>query len=226
MKYHNVTEAEFIERPNRFIAKVKTGGRQETVHVKNTGRCRELLLPGVRVYLSRSENPARKTNYDLIAVERPDGMLFNIDSQAPNAVVKEWLTAQGIRLIRPEYPWGESRIDFYLEHQRADGTPWRMLMEVKGCTLEREGIGFFPDASTERGVKHLRELIRARKEGFRAAAVFVMQADGMKTVLANRDTHPAFADALEEAAAAGVEILCLPCHVEPDRLEITGSLKL
>ena len=169
MKYHNVTEAEFIERPNRFIAKVKTGGRQETVHVKNTGRCRELLLPGVRVYLSRSENPARKTNYDLIAVERPDGMLFNIDSQAPNAVVKEWLTAQGIRLIRPEYPWGESRIDFYLEHQRADGT---------------------------------------------------------KTVLANRDTHPAFADALEEAAAAGVEILCLLCHVEPDRLEITGSLKL
>ncbi len=226
MKYKNVISAGFIDRPNRFIANVCIDGRRETVHVKNTGRCRELLLPGVRVFLAPSCNPARKTKYDLIAVERPDGMLFNIDSQAPNAVVKEWLQAQGIGRILPEYTSGDSRLDFYLEHCGKDGEPWKMLMEVKGCTLEREGIGYFPDAPTERGVKHLHELTKAVKGGHRAAVVFVMQADGMKRVLPNRATHPAFAEALEEAEREGVRIICLPCHVEPDRLEAAGGIFL
>ena len=153
-------------------------------------------------------------------------MLFNIDSQAPNTVVKEWLQAQGIRQIRPEHTYGESRIDFYLEHGDEGGENWKMLMEVKGCTLERDGTGYFPDAPTERGVKHLRELIRAVEEGYRAAVVFVMQADGMRTVLPNRQTHPAFAEALEDAERAGVQVLCLPCHVEPDRLEAAGNIFL
>ena len=226
MRYQNVIPAEFIDRPNRFIANVSIGGQRETVHVKNTGRCRELLIPGVQVFLEPSGNPARKTKYDLIAVRRPDGMLFNIDSQAPNTVVKEWLQAQGIRQIRPEHTYGESRIDFYLEHGDEGGENWKMLMEVKGCTLERDGTGYFPDAPTERGVKHLRELIRAVEEGYRAAVVFVMQADGMRTVLPNRQTHPAFAEALEDAERAGVQVLCLPCHVEPDRLEAAGNIFL
>ena len=226
MRYPNTIAAEFIDRPNRFIAHVRIDGRPETVHVKNTGRCRELLLPGAEVFLSLSDNPTRKTRYDLIAVRRPDGVLFNIDSQAPNAVVKEWLQAQGVGKIRPEFSVGDSRIDFYLEHFDENGAPWKMLMEVKGCTLEREGVGYFPDAPTERGVKHLRELIRATEEGYRAAVAFVMQSDNMKTVLPNRQTHPAFAEALEEAERAGVRILCLPCHVEPDRLEIAGGITL
>ena len=226
MRYPNTIAAEFIDRPNRFIAHVRIDGRPETVHVKNTGRCRELMLPGAEVFLSLSDNPARKTRYDLIAVRRPDGVLFNIDSQAPNAVVKEWLQVQGVRKIRPEYSVGDSRIDFYLEHFDESGAPWKMLMEVKGCTLEREGVGYFPDAPTERGVKHLRELIRATEEGYRSAVAFVMQSDNMKIVVPNRQTHPAFAEALEEAERAGVKILCLPCHVEPDRLEIAGGILL
>ena len=226
MRYPNTIAAGFIDRPNRFIAHVRIDGRPETVHVKHTGRCRELLLPGAKVFLSLSDNPARKTRYDLIAVRRPDGVLFNIDSQAPNAVVKEWLQAQGVGKIQPEFSVGDSRIDFYLEHFDENGVPWKMLMEVKGCTLEREGVGYFPDAPTERGVKHLRELIRATEEGYRAAVAFVMQSDNMKTVVPNRQTHPAFAEALEEAERAGVRILCLPCHVEPDRLEIAGGITL
>ena len=226
MRYDNISAARFIDRPNRFIAHVELAGRSEVCHVKNTGRCRELLLPGAEVFLSLSDNPTRKTRYDLIAVRRPDGVLFNIDSQAPNAVVKEWLQAQGVRKIQPEFSVGDSRIDFYLEHFDESGAPWKMLMEVKGCTLEREGVGYFPDAPTERGVKHLRELIRATEEGYRAAVAFVMQSDNMKTVVPNRQTHPAFAEALEEAERAGVRILCLPCHVEPDRLEIAGGITL
>ena len=226
MRYQNVRSAGFIDRPNRFIANVCIDGHGETVHVKNTGRCRELLLPGAEVFLSLSDNPTRKTRYDLIAVRKTNGMLFNIDSQAPNAVVKEWLQAQGIRHIQPEHSYGNSRFDFYLEHQGSDGEPWKMLMEVKGCTLEREGIGYFPDAPTERGVKHLRELVKAVEAGYRAAVVFVMQADSMRTVLPNDETHPAFGEALREAENAGVRVLCLPCHVEPDRLEIVGGVLL
>ena len=221
MRYAKVIRGRFLERPNRFIARVELSGVPETVHVKNTGRCRELLLPGAEVWLAAAENPARKTRYDLIAVRKADGVLFNIDSQAPNQLVREWLETQGFDRVIPEYRYGQSRIDFCLER---GGERW--LVEVKGCTLERDGIGYFPDAPTERGTRHLRELAAAVSEGWRAAAVFVMQADGMETVLPNTETDPAFAAALEDAARAGVRILSLPCHVEPDRLEIVGTLRL
>jgi sugar fermentation stimulation protein A len=217
MNYGKVIRGEFISRPNRFIAHVNIGGEETVVHVKNTGRCRELLIPGAEVYLEEASNPNRKTKYDLIAVRKSNGVLFNIDSQAPNAVVKEWLERQNIARIVPEYRYGDSRIDFFLENETED---WKMLIEVKGCTLERGGIGYFPDAPTERGVRHLHELMKARKEGYDAAIAFVMQADGMKKVLPNDETHPAFGKAFREAQAAGVKVLYLPCHVEPDSLEI------
>ena len=215
MKYDNITEGIFIDRPNRFIAHVETGGKRETVHVKNTGRCRELLLPGAKVWLTEPGTPGRKTRYDLIAVQKDNGMLFNIDSQAPNRVVKEWLEKQDFDLIYPEYSYGSSRIDFYMERDEK-----RYLMEVKGCTLEIGGIGFFPDAPTERGVKHLRELGRAAAEGIHAIAAFVIQMDGVTEVRPNIVTHPEFGEALREAELAGVSILPLPCHVEPDSLVI------
>lgn len=221
MKYSNICRGLFVERLNRFIAVVEIDGQKETVHVKNTGRCRELLVPGAEVWLSRSDSLARKTKYDLIAVRKNGGVLFNIDSQAPNAVVGEWLAAQDFDRIVPEYRFGQSRIDFYMER----GVE-RWLLEVKGCTLERDGIGYFPDAPTERGTRHLRELTAAAAAGFHAAVAFVMQADGMRTVLSNWETDPAFAEAMHAAEAAGVQILRLPCHVEPDRLEIVGNLLL
>ena len=161
MKYGKIVEGKFIDRPNRFIAHVEIAGKAETVHVKNTGRCRELLLPGAAVRLEQSDNPARKTLYDLVAVYKDRIGWINIDSQAPNKVVKEWLEAQDYDVVRPEYTYGNSRIDFYLEKGEH-----KILMEVKGCTLEINGIGYFPDAPTERGVKHLRELAAARQEGY------------------------------------------------------------
>ena len=218
MKYQNTCRGLFVERPNRFVAIVEIAGQKETVHVKNTGRCRELLVPGAEVWLSRSDSPARKTKYDLIAVRKNGSVLFNIDSQAPNAVVGEWLAVQDFDRIVPEFRFGQSRIDFYMVR---GGERW--LLEVKGCTLERNGIGYFPDAPTERGARHLRELTVAAAAGFHAAVAFVMQADGMKTVLPNRDTDPAFAEAMHAAEEAGVQILYLPCHVEPDKLEIVGN---
>ena len=211
MRYENVVPAVFIDRPNRFIAHVELGGRRETVHVKNTGRCRELLLPGAEVWLAGSENPARKTAWDLIAVRKGNGLLVNIDSQAPNAVAREWLETRGFDLIRPEFRYGQSRLDFMMERGRE-----RFLMEVKGCTLERDGIGYFPDAPTERGAKHLRELADAA--GYTPVLMFVIQMDGITEVRGNRETDPAFCDALEDAKKAGVAVKFLPCYVEPDEL--------
>ena len=213
MKYISVVKGLFLDRPNRFIAHVLIGGEEKTVHVKNTGRCRELLIAGAEVWLERSANPSRKTGYDLIAVRKDSGLLVNIDSQAPNKVAREFLESQGFSRIVPEHTFGDSRIDFYMEK---GAEPY--LLEVKGCTLERGGVGYFPDAPTERGVKHLRELAKAAKEGYHAAVMFVIQMDGVTEVRPNTDTHPAFAAALEEAEAAGVEVLFLPCHVEPDAL--------
>ena len=215
MKYDNITKTTFLTRPNRFIAEVDVGGYRETVHVKNTGRCKELLIPGCEVWLTAPGTPNRKTKYDLVAVKKYNGLLINIDSQAPNKAVKEWLGKRNYDIVIPEYTYGDSRIDFYME--RADECT---LMEVKGCTLEVDGIGYFPDAPTERGVKHIRELIRAKQEGYRAILTFVIQMDGITEVRANVDTHPEFGEALEEAKAVGVEVLFLPCHVEPDSLEI------
>ena len=221
MIYHNICRGVFLARPNRFIARVEIGGLEETVHVKNTGRCRELLVPGAEVWLAKADNPARKTKYDLIAVRKSTGVLFNIDSQAPNAAAGEWLARQGFDRVIPEYRFGQSRIDFYMERGGE-----KYLLEVKGCTLEREGIGYFPDAPTERGTKHLKELAGAAARGYHAAVAFVMQAEGMELVLPNRETDPAFAAALEAAKQAGVQILCLPCRVEPDKLEITGDPRI
>lgn len=215
MVYENVTKAVFLNRPNRFIAEVEIEEKSEIVHVKNTGRCKELLIPGCEVWLTAPGTPNRKTKYDLIAVRKDTGILFNIDSQAPNKVVKEWLESQDYDVVIPEYTYGDSRIDFYME-RGAD----KFLMEVKGCTLEIDGMGYFPDAPTERGVKHIRELIKAKKSGYHAMLCFVIQMDGVSEVKANVDTHPEFGVALEDAKKAGVEILFLRCHVEPDTLTV------
>lgn len=221
MKYGNIIRGSFIERLNRFAACVEINGKEEKVHVKNTGRCRELLLSGAEVYLTEPGSPGRKTRYDLVAVRKKSGILFNIDSQAPNRVVREWLDRQGFDRIRPEYTYGSSRIDFYMEKEDR-----KYLMEVKGCTLEIDGIGYFPDAPTERGVKHLHELMRAAREGYEAVAVFVIQMDGVTKVLPNTKTHPAFGQALAEAEAAGVRVLMLPCHVETDSLTVLSGYEL
>ena len=216
MKYDNITRAAFIKRPNRFIAEVDIDGHRETVHVKNTGRCKELLIPGCEVWLTAPGTSDRKTKYDLVAVRKDNGILFNIDSQAPNKVVKEWLAMQDYDLIIPEYTYGDSRIDFYMERGKE-----KFFMEVKGCTLEIDGIGYFPDAPTERGIKHIRELIGAKKAGYHAMLAFVIQMDGVTEVRANVDTHPEFGEAMENARETGVDVLFLTCHVEPDELVIT-----
>lgn len=214
MKYKRIEQAKFISRPNRFIAKVMVDGREETVHVKNTGRCKELLLPDATVYLEKTDNPNRKTLYDLVAVDTDIGII-NIDSQAPNAVVKEWLQTKDYSKVVPEYKYGNSRIDFYME--KGDD---RYLMEVKGCTLIEDGIGYFPDAPTERGVKHLRELTGAVKQGYKARIAFVIQVNGVSQVRPNVKIHPEFGVALNEAIEAGVEVLYLKCNVTEDEIYI------
>ena len=221
MQYKNVQKARFLARPNRFIAQVELDGRRETVHVKNTGRCRELLIPGTTVYLEQSSNPNRKTAWDLIAVEK-GSRLINMDAQAPNRVFQEWAEAGGFRAgltsLRPEVAWGNSRFDFCWE-----AGPLKGFAEVKGVTLEEADRTFFPDAPTERGVKHLEELIRCREAGLEAAVCFVIQMNGVLSFSPNDRTHPAFGDALRRAAKAGVQVLALDCLVEPDRL-IPGEL--
>ena len=223
MQYAHVRPAVFQARPNRFVARVLLDGKEETVHVKNTGRCRELLVPGARVYLAEGDNPARKTRYDLVAVEKGE-LLVNLDSQAPNKVFAQWAQAGGFRpgltLLRPETTWGNSRFDFYWE----DAAGQRGFVEVKGVTLEEEGHVRFPDAPTLRGVKHLEELVRARAEGYEAAVCFVVQMEGMVDFAPNDATHPAFGAVLRRAAAAGVTVLAMECAVTPDSLAIRRSI--
>ena len=286
MTYQDIRPARFIARPNRFIARVELDGREETVHVKNTGRCKELLLPGCTVYLEGSANPQRKTKFDLVAVEkrRPSGqpLLINMDAQAPNKVFGEWMAAGlgaelGLpkpTLLRPETTWGNSRFDFYWEDSRRGKVrsaplppEWRRklrplpcpssphkakgrlcrgracgplrpgaalppngggpelvrkgFVEVKGCTLEEGGLALFPDAPTERGVKHLRELIACHEAGYEAAVCVVIQMAGMTAFSPNDRTHPAFGAALREAAEAGVKVLAVECAVTPDSLTMT-----
>ena len=215
MEYSNIQKATFINRPNRFIATVEIDGQKETVHIKNTGRCKELLIPGCEVWLTAPGTPDRKTKYDLVAVKKNNGVLYNIDSQAPNKVVKEWLQRQGYDKVVAEYKYGQSRIDFYMEKG-----PDRYLMEVKGCTLEKDGIGYFPDAPTQRGVKHLGELTEAVKKGYKAAIAFVIQMGGVSEVRPNTETDPQFAKAFEKAKTAGVKVLFLKCLVTPNTLLI------
>lgn len=219
MRYSSTVRAEFIDRPNRFVADVLLDGHEVAVHVKNTGRCRELLVPGAPVVLSDSGNPARRYRYDLVAVQKGD-LLVNMDSQAPNRVFGEWVSSSGFfgmsPEIIPEHTHGDSRFDFLM---RSDGRT--ILTEVKGVTLENGGETMFPDAPTERGRKHLRGLERAVSEGFEAYAVFVVQMGGATVFRPNRAMDPEFADALMEAAGHGVDVLCLGCDVRDDSMEIS-----
>lgn len=218
MQYQTVKKAVFLRRPNRFIAQVELEGAEETVHVKNTGRCRELLVPGATVYLAVGKNPSRKTRYDLIAVEKGE-RLINMDAQAPNQVFGEWAASGGFRpgltLLRPETTWGNSRFDFYWESSENDR---KGFVEVKGVTLEEDGAVYFPDAPTERGVKHVEELIACRAAGYEAALFLVVQMERVAFWSPNDRTHSAFGEAVRRAAAAGVEILCRDCRVTPDSL--------
>ena len=218
MKYNNIVCGIFHSRPNRFIANVEIDGETEIVHVKNTGRCKELLIPGAKVILEVSDNPARKTKYDLIAVYKDKLGLVNIDSQVCNKLVAEWLETQEYDYVKAEYTYGASRFDFYME--KGDE---KFLMEVKGCTLEKEGIGYFPDAPTERGVKHLKELTEAVSKGYHCKVAFVIPMEGVYEVRANVETHKAFGDALETAKQAGVEVLFLPCRVREEELFILAQ---
>ena len=225
MKYKNITKAKFIKRPNRFIAEVEISGKTEIVHVKNTGRCKELLIPGCEVWLTAPGTPDRKTKYDLVAVRKSNGVLFNIDSQAPNKVVMEWLDKKDYSKVVPEYTYGDSRVDFYIEKTGKDGSIEKYLMEVKGCTLEIDGIGYFPDAPTDRGVKHIRELIKAKKDGYNSAIAFVIQMDGVYEVRPYREMHPEFGEAMDDAKKAGVDVIFFLCHVEKDSLEIVKEVQ-
>lgn len=222
MRYQNIHKARFLSRPNRFVAVVEIDGREETVHVKNTGRCRELLVSGCTVYLDKSENPQRKTAFDLVAVEKGK-LLINMDSQAPNKVFGEWAADGGFRpdltLLRPETVWGTSRFDFYWEAGEDKG-----FIEVKGCTLEESGLALFPDAPTERGVKHLRELVAAAESGYSCAVCFVIQMKGCYAFRPNERMHPEFAAALREASRAGVRIMAMDCTVTSSELLIDAPV--
>ena len=223
MQYRNMIEGRFLDRPNRFIAHVEIRGNVETVHVKNTGRCRELLQPGARVWCAGSDNPARKTKYDLITVEK-GSYLINMDSQAPNAAVREWLEGGGLgpaELVLPEQRFGRSRFDFYLERAGKG-----MYLEVKGVTLEDQGICRFPDAPTERGARHLRELTAALEAGYDAAVLFVIQMRPVRWLEPNDRTDPAFGQALRQAAEAGVRVLAVDCHVTPESMEIGEAVEV
>ncbi len=216
MHYGEVKKAIFLARPNRFIAHVELDGEQVVCHVKNTGRCRELLIPGAEVWLEKGSNPNRKTAWDLIAVRKGE-RLVNMDAQAPNRVFAEWACQFEPQLmaLRSEYRYGESRLDFCLETNSG-----LHLVEVKGVTLEQDGHTRFPDAPTERGIKHLRELMRAVAQGHRASAVFVIQMEDVLDFAPNDATHPAFGAALRQAAEAGVEVVAVNCCVSADSLEI------
>ncbi len=222
MTYPNSIPARFLSRPNRFVAQVELDGVETTVHVKNTGRCRELLVPGARVWLVKSDNPSRKTAYDLVAVEKGD-RLINMDSQAPNAVFGEWAQAgcfvPGLTLLKPEYKHGDSRFDFYWEAGDRKG-----FVEVKGVTLEQNGAVYFPDAPTQRGIKHLHGLTTCLDEGYEAAVCFVIQMEQADFFSPNDETHPAFGEALRQAHAAGVRVLALSCSVTPDSLSISAPV--
>lgn len=224
MKYQNIYQGRFVDRPNRFIAYVEIDGRKETVHVKNTGRCRELLIPGAVVYVQDSLKPERKTRWDMIAVEK-DSRIINMDSQIPNKAVKEWLEdgnlIENITAIRTEYTYGDSRIDLYVEAGER-----KILIEVKGVTLEEDGVARFPDAPSERAIKHVHELKEAMKKGYEAYVFFVIQMKDVRYFTPNTDTHPEFAKALREAAEAGVRVVAYDCLVEKDSISIHKEVQV
>ena len=224
MLYENIVQGTFLERPNRFVAYVELAGKRETVHVKNTGRCKELLQPGATVYLEKSSNPDRKTAYDLVAVQKGE-RLINMDSQIPNKVVEEWLWKKelfhDLVLVRPETKYGKSRFDFYLETKED-----KIFMEVKGVTLEEDGVVRFPDAPSERAVKHVDELIQATEAGYKAYILFVIQMKDVKYFAPNENTHPEFAEALRMAKQAGVKILAYDSHVTKSGIVLGKSVEI
>jgi len=221
MKYTNIVRGTFISRPNRFIAKVEIDGMEHIVHVKNTGRCKELLVPGTTVYLQHSDNPARKTAYDLIAVQKGE-RLINMDSQAPNATFREWAqTNYPGAVIRREITYKDSRFDCYIEYNGD-----RIFTEVKGVTLEDNGYARFPDAPTERGIKHINGLIDAVGNGYKAQIFFVIQMEDVHTFSPNYDTQPRFGQALKNARDAGVDILAYNCKVTSDSMVIDKPVKI
>ena len=252
MKYNQIVPGVFLKRPNRFIAHVLINGKEEICHVKNTGRCHELLVPGCTAYCFVSDNPARKTKYDLIAVEKKTKngtFLVNMDSQAPNAAAKEWLQSWSspfgkLNVIKPECNYGNSRFDFYLESNEhitnsdnklrrvgnqialSNGNTRKIFLEVKGVTLEDNGVVQFPDAPTERGVKHVQELIHCHANGFETYVLFLVQMEHALYFTPNRKTHPQFADALQEAQKAGVQLLAYTCNVIPDEMIIDKELEI
>ena len=229
MNYKKIVQATFIERPNRFIAYCKINETIEKVHVKNTGRCRELLIPNCTVYLEESDNPSRKTKYSLIAVQKGN-RLINMDSQVPNKVVQEALVNKTIILpgldeeitfIKPEKTYGNSRFDIYLETKNK-----KAFIEIKGVTLEEDGVVLFPDAKTERGVKHIKELIEAKKDGYHSYVVFVVQMKDVKYFTPNIKMHKELGDALIEAQNAGVNVLAYDCEVTPNSIEIKDEVNV
>ena len=222
MEYKHIEEAVFLRRPNRFLAAVSLNGREETVHVKNTGRLKELFIPGARVLLDHSEAAGRKTEYDLVSVYLGD-TLVNVDSQAPNRIAEEYLrkSCPGLTELRPETVSGGSRFDFYGVN---GGQPF--YLEIKGVTLVRNGIAFFPDAPTDRGLKHIRELTVLKRSGINAGVLFIIQRDDVQAFSPNRETQPAFADALAEAKAAGVFIGAVNCSVMPGRVRVKEKVNV
>ena len=217
MRYENMTPGIFLARPNRFIAHVQIDGQTEVVHVKNTGRCRELLVPGCTVYCQRSGNPSRKTKFDLIAVRKGD-RLINMDSQAPNRAAGEWLASGGLGEIsglRAEVKQGDSRFDFAFDKDEK-----KCFLEVKGCTLEEDGVCAFPDAPTERGARHIQGLTELARAGYGAYILFVIQMSDVKYIRPHDETDPEFGRALREAAANGVQVIAMDCAVEVGRMEM------
>lgn len=221
--YKNIRHGIFISRPNRFIANVSIDGQSHVCHVKNTGRCRELLYEGVEVILEKSDSQSRKTEYDLVAVYKGD-RLINIDSQAPNKVFGEWAKESGyfgkIDLLKPECTYKSSRFDYYIESEGK-----RIFAEIKGCTLETGGVAKFPDAPTTRGVKHINELADAVKNGYEAYVFFIIQMGGCKYFTPNTDTHPEFASALKKAVGGGVKVICVECDVLEDGFSVKDFIK-
>ncbi len=222
MKYERMTKGTFIDRPNRFIAHAEIQGKTGTVHVKNTGRCAELLRPQAEIFLQESDNPKRKTKWDLIAVRKGE-RIVNMDSQVPNRVVKEWIEAgnflDNVRLVKPEVTYGDSRFDLYVETDDK-----KIFIEIKGVTLEEKGEARFPDAPSERAVKHVKELVRAVESGYEAYVFFVIQMGGVQYLVPNEETHPAFGQTLREANEKGVHVVAYDCAVEADSIEIRNPI--
>ena len=222
MIYERIQKGRFLKRPNRFIAKIEINGKEETVHVKNTGRCAELLVPGAEVFVQKSESAGRKTGWDLIGVRKAD-RLINMDSQVTNKVVQEWIEAgrwfKDVQIVRPEVTYKNSRFDLYVEYEEK-----KAFIEVKGVTLEEEGVVKFPDAPSERAVKHLKELEEAVQDGYEAYVFFVVQMKGVRYFTPNRRTHKEFADVLAEAVEKGVQVIAKDCFVTEDSIAIADEI--